>query len=118
MALNHIQPGKTIDYANGSGVDIASGDPVLIGKLLGVALVDIPDGSSGAVALEEVWELPKATGAITVGAQLYWDADGNPVGGTTGAGALTATSTDNVACGKAFASAAEAVATVQIKLNA
>ncbi len=118
MAKNHVCQGKVLDYANASGVDIASGSPVLVGKLMGVAVEDILDGFSGSVAVEEVFEIRKVTGAITQGADLYWDADGNPVGGPSGIGALTTTSSGNTYAGRAYAAATETAATVQIKLNA
>jgi predicted RecA/RadA family phage recombinase len=118
MALNKYSEGKVLDYTNASGVDIASGDTVLIGTLLGVALVNIPDGETGSVAIEGVFEIRKATGAITQGANLYWDADGNPVEGASQTGALTTTSSGNTLGGRAFAAAAEADATVLTKLNA
>lgn len=118
MATNHIQPGKTMTYANDSGVDIASGDPVLIGSVLGVALVDIPDGSSGSVDVEEVYTVRKASDDITQGAKLYWDADGNPVGGPSGAGCLTTTDTENTYAGVAFEAAGAAASVVAVKLNA
>lgn len=118
MALNHIKPGQTLTYTNSSGVDIESGEPVLVGAVLGVATVDIADGTSGEVAIEEVWSVRKATGAVTQGANLYWDADGNPLGLATGIGCLTTTSTDNTLVGIAAAAAAETDTEVEIKLNA
>lgn len=118
MAKNRICDGKILTYTNSTGADILSGSPVLIGALLGVALLDIPDELSGSVAIENVYEIRKATGAITQGAKLYWDADGNPVGGPSQTGALTTTADGNTYAGVAFAAAGSTVATVQIKLNA
>ena len=43
MATNHFQPGKVLDWTNGSGKDVISGELVTIGTLAGVALVDIPN---------------------------------------------------------------------------
>ena len=117
MALTHVQPGKTMTYPNSSGATIASGKPVLVGVRLGVASVDIADGESGELMMKEVHSLPKASGAITQGAKLYWDADGSPVVGESASGCLTTTSTDNTLVGVAWAAAGETDATVEIDLN-
>lgn len=117
MATNHIQRGKVLSYANATGAAIASGEVVVVGTRIGMALTDIANGAIGEVGMEDVFELPKATGAIAQGAVVYWDADGTPVGGTSGAGAATTTSTDNVEAGYAFAAAGESAATVQVKLR-
>lgn len=119
MATNKICKGDRMDYTNSSGATISSGAPVLVGKFLGVALVTMLDGESGVLDLEGVYEIRKAeTTAITLGADLYWDADGKPQGGSSGQGCLTTTSTDNVYAGKAFAAAASTATTVKIKLQA
>ncbi len=113
---NKVQNGKTITYAP-SGGNVSTGQFLLIGALAAVALTDIADGETGACQTEGVFELPKATGAINQGAQLYWDADGDPVGGVAGSGALTTTPTDNTPVGKAWADAASGDAKVKIKIN-
>lgn len=96
-------------YTNTSGDDIASGDPVLVGNRLGVALGDIPDGEAGDLALCEVWELPKkAATAIGQGVNVYWDDT---------AGEITDVDTDNTLAGCAFAAAAADDATIQVKLG-
>ncbi|MHC1701500.1 MAG: DUF2190 family protein [Humidesulfovibrio sp.] len=114
-----IQKGDRLPYTNSSGVDIASGDPVLVGATFGVAVADIADGESGTLDLKGVYEVRKAAGeAISLGGNLYWDADGDPQGAVSGTGCLTATSTDNVYAGKAFAAAGTTATVVQINLNA
>ena len=62
MAKNHVQPGKVLDYVNDTGADIASGDVVKAGALLGVALKDIPDSETGSVAVDGVFAVPKVAG--------------------------------------------------------
>ena len=42
MTTNYIQDGKVIEYT--AGADISSGDVVVIGTLIGVALTDIANG--------------------------------------------------------------------------
>ena len=75
MATNHHQPGKVISVSS-SGV-IASGAPVMVGVMPGVAL----NAASGSgqpleVALEGVFrDLPKTTGiTLTQGERVYLDA--------------------------------------------
>ena len=118
MANNHVQKGVNMRWTNDTGTGVLSGQAVVVGSLVCVALVDIPNGGIGELATEEVYYLPKAAEAITQGAKLYWDANGNPVGGVAGSGCLTATATDNTYAGVAFAPAASGAATVDIKLNA
>ena len=115
MATNFIQKGDVIDYTPSSAVE--SGEVVVIGSLVGVAKTDIAASAEGAVAIEGVYEIPAATAAITLGAAVYWDADGNPVGGTAGSGAATATSTDNTKMGYAVEAKASAAGTVKVKLE-
>ena len=62
MATNYIQAGEVIDYT--AGADISSGDVVVVGNLVGVAITDIADGEVGAVGISGVWELPKVSAAV------------------------------------------------------
>jgi predicted RecA/RadA family phage recombinase len=103
---NFVSNGTTVDYTATAAV--TSGDPVLVGAVLGVAVGDMAIGDAGVLSVEGVFTLPKGAVAITKGAQVYWD-DTNSV--------VTTTATDNTACGKAFAAAASGDATVDIKIN-
>lgn len=69
---NYIQPGNVIDWTV-TGSDVSSGDLVAIGELVGVATTDGAVGDVIAVTINGVFELPKVTGAIGVGAALYHD---------------------------------------------
>lgn len=72
MSTNYVQEGVTIDYT--AGATISSGDVVVIGSLIGVALADIANGSTGPVMLKGVFDLPKKTAAvIAVGEEVLWD---------------------------------------------
>ena len=97
-------------WTNGTSADVAAGDVVVAGTLIGIALGDIADGETGEVAIQEVWEVPKAAPlVIAQGDLVYWDvADGN----------INKTATDNVLAGVAFAGAVSAATTVLVKLNA
>lgn len=109
MAQNHIQPGAAMPYTNATAAAIVSGQGVLVGNRLCVAMGDIAIGATGELATQEVWELPKvAATAIGQGVDVYWD-DTNKV--------ITNVATANTLAGCAFAAAAAADATIQVKLG-
>lgn len=110
MAKNFILSGDVLDYTNGGSTAIASGAPVLIGKRLGIALVDIPASATGSVRMRGVFTVAKlSTDNVAQGDLLYWDATNSR---------LTKTSTDNTLAGYAAAAAGAAVTTVAISINA
>jgi len=76
MANNYIRGGATLNWTNGTGLAVASGDPVVVGnRQLAIALVAIAAAAAGEVAMEGVFELPKNTSdAVTDGQKLWWDA--------------------------------------------
>ena len=51
----------------------ASGEPVLIGDILGVAVKAYAIGEEGMFDVEGVFEVPKAAQALSHGAIVYWD---------------------------------------------
>lgn len=76
MATNKQQEGDVITWTNDTGSNVAAGGIAVIKHMIGVALVDIANGASGAVALEGVFSnIPKVTAAVfVVGEKLIWDA--------------------------------------------
>lgn len=71
---NFVQRGVEMDYANSSGSQINSGDVVPLGSGIGVATVDIPDQTTGAIVLEGVVQLAKATSeSWAQGDKIFWD---------------------------------------------
>jgi len=78
MGATFVQNGHSIDYI--PDADVATGDVVVQGDLVGVARTEIKANTLGALAVDGIFDFPKATGegtAITAGAKLYWDvADG------------------------------------------
>ena len=58
---NKLQDANVITYSNGTGSDISAGDVVPIGKFCGVAVTDIDNGASGAVAITGAYKLTKKT---------------------------------------------------------
>lgn len=75
MSTNFVQEGHVIDWTNGTGSAVASGQVVRIGQILGVALVAIAAGAVGAVSRRGVYTVPKVSAAvIAMGESLTWDA--------------------------------------------
>ena len=104
----YVQDGRYVDYTPASAV--AAGAVVVQADLVGVAMRDIPANTLGALATEGVFTFPKATGAgtaIAVGATVYW---------ASGTSTATATATGNKLIGKVVKAAADADATVLVKL--
>ena len=57
MKARYVQRVESIDYT--PEADVAAGDIVKLGKLVGVAKLDIKAGELGALALVGVYEMPK-----------------------------------------------------------
>jgi predicted RecA/RadA family phage recombinase len=109
-----VQEGNRLDYRP-SGATTA-GTVVVSGNLVGIATTDIAANALGAISTVGIFDVAHAADAITAGAAVYWDADGNPVGGTAGTGAATATSSNNTFMGWALAAVDETDTTVRVKL--
>jgi predicted RecA/RadA family phage recombinase len=104
---NCVADGNTIDFIATAAV--ASGEPVLLGKLVAVSLGGVAIGEAGVGATEGVFELPKVTADdITQGGQVYIKSDGM----------ITSVATGNTAAGKAWAAAGNPSDTVWVKVNA
>ena len=115
MTAVYVQEGNAIDYTPGAVV--TAGQVIVQGDLVGIARLDIPADGKGSLAVDGVFDVPKATGAITTGTKVYWDEDGDPVDGTAGSGAATTVDTDNKLMGKAIAAAVSADATTRVRLS-
>ncbi len=101
------QEGKSIDYRPSEAV--AAGDVVVQGNLVGIARLDIAADTLGSLAVVGVFDVEKATGAVTVGAAVYWDATNHKA---------TTTATGNPYLGKAVLTAESADELVRVLLNA
>lgn len=103
---SYVQGDCLLDYTPSAAV--AAGGVVVLNDLVTVAPVAIAANALGAVSVEGVWDMPKATGAIGQGALVYWDAT---------AGNVTTTASGNKRAGKAAKAAASGDATVQVLIN-
>ncbi len=117
-----VHEGKVVDHVVSAAV--SAGDVIVIGRRVGVAVADkstaeIAAGDTKvAVQMRGVFQLPLVGSlAVTEGDALYWDADGNPYGGTAGTGCVTKTTTD-LFCGYATAGALSNAGSVLCDLDA
>lgn len=110
--------GGRMDYTPGSAVN--AGDVVVQNGLFGFAFQDIAASAKGTLLTAggpPLIRIAKANGAISVGNAVYWDADGDPQGGTAGTGAATTTATGNTFIGRAVAAAGITDETVDVELS-
>lgn len=115
MQATFIQPGGVIDFTPGSAV--VAGQVVVQQNLVGIAKEAIAANVLGSLSVSGVFDVAQAAEIIPAGAPVYWDANGNPVGGVAGTGAATATASGNTFMGFAQAVTAAADATVRIALR-
>lgn len=108
---NQVNRGEVLMYANSIGSTITAGSLVVMGKICGVAINDIPNLTSGAVSIKGCFTLDKKTAGdvITQGTVLVYDSGVEAASaGTT----LTA-----VVVGHAAAASSSAVTTVDVILG-
>gem|GEM_PF-743500 len=87
-----------------------SGKMVIIGSLVGIASITAVEGATVALQTEGVYAYPKTAAlAIAVGDKLYYDATND---------VLNKTASGNKLVGIAVEAAADAAATVNVKLGA
>lgn len=85
---NYVQNGKNLTITASSAY--SSGDFVVEGSIVGVAVTDIANGASGVIACEGVFEGTKASGAtLALGDVAYLNSTGK----------ITNTATSNDAVG-------------------
>jgi predicted RecA/RadA family phage recombinase len=102
-----INDGFYIDHIAGS--NLAAGEVVVQGDLIGVAVRPLATGELGALAVEGVFDFAKNTGvSFNVGTVLYWDDTNNVV---------TTTSAGNKLLGKVAAAAVNADIVVRVRLS-
>jgi predicted RecA/RadA family phage recombinase len=107
-----VQEGASIDYTPSSAV--VAGQVVVQGSMIGVAKTPIAANALGALGVKGIFDVVKANEQQALGAALYWDADGNPYGGTAGTGCATTTSSGNTFIGFAQVLAGATDETVRV----
>ena len=109
MPATFIQDGDSLDYT--PGADVAAGAVVVQNDLVGVSKRAIPANTLGSLAVTGVFDFPKSTAggsAIGAGVTVYWNVAGQQA---------TATSAGNKLLGKTTKAAADADATVRVRLS-
>lgn len=101
---NSVSIGRAIDYTPAS--DVTGGQLIVLSGMVVVAATDIAAGEMGACEAVGVFELAKASGAISQGAPVYVDSQGK----------ITATASATFA-GVAWRAAAAGDATVDVSIN-
>jgi predicted RecA/RadA family phage recombinase len=85
-----VESGDRIDFTPASAV--TAGDLVdLGGGLIGYTDNDVAANQLGTASLNGIRRGVKSTGAIPKDQMVYWNPTGNPIGGTAGSGAWSAT---------------------------
>lgn len=90
--VNQIQffaTGLSEDHTPGAAV--TAGVPLDIGGRAAVAANDIPANRLGAIQVRGLFKAVQNAEIIALDDDVWWDNDGDPVGGTAGTGAATAT---------------------------
>lgn len=121
MAQSFINPGDRFEATLVSGeTTLRAGNGYLVGGMFGVITSLTRNGQTvftnqasapgdiAVLALEGVFSLPKATGAVTVGAKVYWDNVAKNVTTTVGS---------NTFIGYAWQAQASGDTTVQVRLR-
>lgn len=103
---NFVRNGNKLPYANATGATITSGTLVIVGALAGVAETDIADQTTGTLNLKGVFSLPKANGAVSQAAKLYYDATNKVLTTTASGNTLCAVAADAALAGDANVNAA------------
>lgn len=89
--LKKVQDGESIDYTPSGAKD--AGTLVIRGGIIGVLNLDLAADELGAIDVVGVYDGAKDSSVFTDGQAVYWNPTGNPVGGTSGSGALSGTGT-------------------------
>ncbi len=109
-----VSEGKYIDHTPTSAV--AAGQVVVVGSHIGIAPRAIAANTLGQIRVDGLHDVVKANEQITDGAAIYWDADGDPYGGTAGTGCATTTASGNTFMGFAVGTAAATDEVVRLDL--
>ncbi len=116
MQAIYIQEGRELPYTPTSA-DVEAGQVVVQQKLVGIAKANIPQNTLGAISVSGVFDVVQEAEVLTAGAAVYWKSDGDPVDGSAGTGALTATASGNVFAGFVLVTSEATDETVRIALR-
>ncbi len=92
VQLANNAEGNLVDYTPAGAV--TGGQPIQIGDLTGFPNQDIAAGVKGALQIKGEAKGVATSDTGSVGDDVFWDANADPVGGTAGTGALTTVASD------------------------
>ena len=113
MTAKYWQKGEVLDYKASAAV--RNGEVVRLGTRIGVAGEDIAAGEIGHLHVVGVFEMERATGAMTMGAAVYYDETNKNITTVASTGA-SPNVVNNIPAGYAAAPAASGDETVLVKL--
>ncbi|MBF0437449.1 MAG: DUF2190 family protein [Magnetococcales bacterium] len=102
---NWILSGDTVTVVAPAAVN--SGEGLMVGSLFGVAVSTAAINENVEISTTGVVDLPKASGAITQGAKIYWDNTAKNVTTTVGTNTL-------IGCAIVAAAVGDAIARVRL----
>lgn len=103
----YVQHGDSVDYT--PTVDVAAGDVIAIGTLVGVAKRDIKANTLGAMTVLGVFDVVKDPAeVIALGDSIYWDSTNSR---------CTKVTTGNKYMGKAVLAAGANTTTVRVRVS-
>lgn len=109
MPARYIHEGRAIDYNPADPVK--AGDAVVLDQLFGIAKLDIPINTLGALHVSGVFDIPKIAGtAIPIGSKVYWNSAQKHATPDDDNG-------NNLYIGKAILAAADAEELVRVRLD-
>jgi predicted RecA/RadA family phage recombinase len=112
MAVRYVERGASIDYT--PETDVAAGEVVILGDLVGITKIPIPAGTLGALAVTGIFDFPKEAGegkTFAAGVKVYWDAEEKLAVASAGEGGV------NKYVGKSIQSAGASDATVRVLID-
>jgi predicted RecA/RadA family phage recombinase len=112
--VKFIAEGDKIDYT--ASADAVAGDAIS-GAIIGVTseAIDYSESTLAALQIEGIFDFPQAAEIITLGQDVFWDADGSPYGGTATSGAATATAEGNTYLGICLGTTTSTTSYVRVK---
>lgn len=114
MATNFVQEGASLEWTNGTGAAVSSGDVVKVGAQIGIAATDIANGATGTVYMEGVFTVPKVSAAVIAqGESVIWDTSAGKFDDDQ---ATPATGDISGAC-TAWEAGAATTTTIKVKIN-
>ncbi|MCK6485458.1 MAG: DUF2190 family protein [Phycisphaerae bacterium] len=111
MRARFVQRGGVIEYI--PAYDVAAGEVIVQGELVGVARRDIRADTPGPLTIAGIFDIPKSTGVgteIRTGTKVYWNASRQTSDLADGGGA-------NKYLGKAIKTADDNAAYVRVLLS-